>query len=126
LRTTHKTAPASVGFQALQLGQLDYIVAITVFSGLLILLVLAEAIRTRGWKGLVDFDYMDLRNLIIAASRRGEGIAAAADYKGSSGNATGKRAETVALKIGRIRVVHGGPHLVFSGLGKLGKSRESL
>jgi hypothetical protein len=88
--------------------------------------VSAEAIRTRGWKGLVDFDYMDLRNLIIAAPGGGEGIAEAADYKGSSGNTTRKRAKTVAHKIGRIRVVHKGPHLVFSGLGKMGKSRESL
>ena len=93
--------------------------AITVFNSLLILLMLAEAIRTRGWKGLVDFDYMDLRNQEAKGLQR---LRIIKDHRGCHG----KRVKTVAFKIGRIRVVHRGPHLVFSGLGKLGKSRESL
>lgn len=119
-----QAATASVGFQALQLGQQEYIIGITIFNGIIIMLVLAEAVRTRGWKGLVDFDYMDPRNLIIASSRGGEGIAVAADYKRAWGKTAQKRGKSVAHQIGRIRVRHKGSHLVSAELENWMKAAE--
>jgi hypothetical protein len=107
-----QTVPTLVGSQALRLGQGTYIIAITIFNGLIVLLVLEEAIRTRGWKGLVDFDYMDPRDLIIASSRGGKGIAVATDDRGLSGNTAEKRVKNLARDIGRIRIVQRGSQLV--------------
>jgi hypothetical protein len=86
-----QAATAAVGFQALQLGQREYIIGITIPNSIIIMLVLAEAIRTRGWKGLVDFNNMDRRDPIIASSRGGEGIAVAADYKRAWGETAKKK-----------------------------------
>ncbi|KAF2830468.1 hypothetical protein CC86DRAFT_443456 [Ophiobolus disseminans] len=71
--------PARVYVYALQFGQPGYIYAIFSLNLLVILAVLAEAARTYGWSGLGRFNYLDPRDLIIAASRGGADIAQAAD-----------------------------------------------
>lgn len=80
-----ETAPASITLNALQIGERQYIIAITVFNVFLILVVIAEAIRTRGWKTLIDFNYMDPRDFVIGSSRGGQGLAKAADFVESVG-----------------------------------------
>ena len=74
-----KTAPAIIKLNAFQIGEGRYIIAITVFNAFLILVVIVEAIRTRGWKTLVDFNYMDPRDLVIGSSRGGQELAKAVD-----------------------------------------------
>lgn len=70
---------ASVYVYALQFGQRVYIYAIFILNALIIIATVEEAIRTRGWRGLGRFNYLDPRDLIIAASRGGPRLAAAAD-----------------------------------------------
>jgi hypothetical protein len=72
-----KTAPVFITLNAFQIGEGRYIIAITVFNAFLILVVIVEAIRTRGWKTLVDFNYMDPRYLVIGSSRGGQELAKA-------------------------------------------------
>ncbi|KAH7083251.1 hypothetical protein BKA63DRAFT_148453 [Paraphoma chrysanthemicola] len=71
--------PARVYLYALQFGQPGYIYAIFSLNLVIILAVMAEAARTYGWSGLGRFNYLDPRDLIIAASRGGAEIAEAAD-----------------------------------------------
>jgi hypothetical protein len=71
--------PAKVYVYALQFGQPSYIYAIFSLNLLIILAVVFEAFRTTGWSDLGRFNYLDPRDLIIAASRGGGDIAAAAD-----------------------------------------------
>lgn len=71
--------PARVYVYALQFGQPGYIYAIFTLNLLIICAVLVEAVRTYGWASLGRFNYLDPRDLIIAASRGGAEIAQAAD-----------------------------------------------
>jgi hypothetical protein len=71
--------PATVYVYALQFGQPGYIYAIFALNLLIIFAVVFEAVRTVGWSKLGRFNYLDPRDLIIAASRGGADIAAAAD-----------------------------------------------
>jgi hypothetical protein len=71
--------PARVYLYALQFGQPGYIYAIFTLNLLIIFAVLVEAVRTYGWSALGRFNYLDPRDLIIAASRGGTEIAEAAD-----------------------------------------------
>ncbi|OAL52327.1 hypothetical protein IQ07DRAFT_610041 [Pyrenochaeta sp. DS3sAY3a] len=71
--------PARIYVYALQFGQPGYIYAIFALNLLIIVAVVCEAIRTVGWAALGRFNYLDPRDLIIAASRGGADIARAAD-----------------------------------------------
>jgi hypothetical protein len=71
--------PAKVYVYALQFGQPAYIYAIFALNLFIIFAVVFEAVRTAGWAKLGRFNYLDPRDLIIAASRGGADIAAAAD-----------------------------------------------
>lgn len=70
---------AKIYVYALQFGQSPYIYAIFSLNLLIILAVVGEAVRTRGWSSLGRFNYLDPRDLIIAASRGGRELADAAD-----------------------------------------------
>ncbi|KAF2036699.1 hypothetical protein EK21DRAFT_95931 [Setomelanomma holmii] len=71
--------PARVYVYVLQFGQPGYIYAVFSLNLLIILAVMVEATRTYGWSGLGRFNYLDPRDLIIAASRDGAEIAEAGD-----------------------------------------------
>lgn len=71
--------PAKVYIYALQFGQPAYIYAIFCLNLLIIFAVILEALRTTGWQNLGRFNYLDPRDLIVAASRGGAEIAQAAD-----------------------------------------------
>lgn len=71
--------PARVYVYALQFGQPAYIYAIFTLNLVIIFAVMVEATRTYGWAALGRFNYLDPRDLIIAASRGGAEIAQAAD-----------------------------------------------
>jgi len=61
------------------LGEKIYIIAAFVFNMLLLLAILAEAVRTRGWARLPDMDYADLRHVVHASSAGGSLIAESVD-----------------------------------------------
>lgn len=63
---------ATVQLTAIAFGGIKYNIAIFAVNIAVIMLLLIEVIRTRGWKGLPDFDVADIRHLIIAASEGGK------------------------------------------------------
>lgn len=63
---------ATVQVTAIAFGGIKYNIAIFVANIAVILLLLIEVIRTKGWKGLPDFDVADIRHLVIAASEGGK------------------------------------------------------
>ncbi|KAF2465424.1 uncharacterized protein BDR25DRAFT_306583 [Lindgomyces ingoldianus] len=73
------TQTARVYVYAIRFGQPAYIYAIFGLNLCIIVAVAAEAVRTRGWKRLGRFNYLDPRDLIVAASRGGHGVADAGD-----------------------------------------------
>ncbi|KAF2277086.1 uncharacterized protein EI97DRAFT_375880 [Westerdykella ornata] len=78
-KTFTQKRDVQVYLYGLQFGQRVYIYAIFVFNLLVLGAVAGEAVRTRGWRELGRFNYLDPRDLVIAASRGGEGVAWAAD-----------------------------------------------
>jgi hypothetical protein len=76
------SAPTVVHVEALRVGSRDYIIASASITVMIILLVVAEAIRMRGWKALPVFDYLDTRMLVVGASRGGHEIAEYAEREG--------------------------------------------
>jgi hypothetical protein len=74
-----KIVPAIVVVDALQIGEAQYIWIIVLLNTIIFLIVGGEALRTRGWHGLTDFNYMDPRNLVIGSSRGGSDLADVAD-----------------------------------------------
>ncbi|GAD99659.1 hypothetical protein PVAR5_8381 [Paecilomyces variotii No. 5] len=71
--------PAQVQVSALRVGSRGYIIASAAITGVITLLVIGEAIRVRGWRGLPEFDYLDNQMLVVSASRGGKWIADYAD-----------------------------------------------
>lgn len=59
---------------AIAFGEIKYNIAVFAANIAVILLLLIEVIRTRGWKGLPDFDISDVRQLIVAASEGGKDL----------------------------------------------------
>ncbi len=70
---------ATVIENAFAFGQPGYVIAIFALNLLIIFVVVFEATRTMGWSELGRFDFLDPRDLIIAASRGGTEAARAAD-----------------------------------------------
>ncbi|KAK6981541.1 hypothetical protein R3P38DRAFT_2808021 [Favolaschia claudopus] len=60
---------------AMRLGTLRYIILAASLNFLIMLIYVEELIRTRAWRGLQEFDYTDLSNIIVAVSRGGNDIA---------------------------------------------------
>ncbi len=67
--------PAIVEIHALRYGSGLYIYLTFAINTAIILLLAEEALRTRGWKNLLYFDYMDPRSLIIGGSMGGCAVA---------------------------------------------------
>lgn len=66
-----ESRPAVVQRQAMRIGEDAYVHALFVFNILIILVMLFECFRTRAWKDLVLFDYMDVEWLTIGGFRGG-------------------------------------------------------
>jgi hypothetical protein len=63
----------------MQVGQTLYIFVELVINIVILIIVIAEAIRTKGWRDLSKWDYMDIRSVVISSSRGGKDIATDAD-----------------------------------------------
>ena len=70
--------PAVVQIHAFRYGSGLYIYLTFAINTAILLLLAEEALRTRGWKDLLYFDYMDPRSLIIGGSMGGYAVAHAA------------------------------------------------
>ena len=66
---------ATLQVQAFVFGSAIYVYLIFMINTAVILVLIEEAFRTRNWKGLSSFDYMDPRSLIIGSSMGGKAVA---------------------------------------------------
>ena len=78
------SVPATVQVNAIRLGTDAYVYAIFAANTFVILCVLLEALRTRAWKDLSGFNYLDPRCVAVAASGGGVGLAIMARSRVSS------------------------------------------
>jgi hypothetical protein len=53
----------------MQIGQRVYVYVEIVLNCIVLLIVLKEGIRTRGWHGLGVWDYMDTKTLVISTAK---------------------------------------------------------
>lgn len=67
--------PTTVLIPSIRIGGSAYIYIIAVINFAYLTLYLIELARTRGWKALQRFDYMDIKTLIVGTSMGGTSIA---------------------------------------------------
>lgn len=94
---------ATVEVQAFAYGSAVYIYLVFAINTVVLLLVLGEALRNRGWKDLLHFDFTDPRSLIIGGSMGGHGIARLANTAWTDHRKPSYK--YASPEIGRIRVV---------------------
>jgi hypothetical protein len=91
--------PTTALITSIRVGEPIYIYAIAAINFLLVLVFLLEAARTKGWKGLKKFDYMDIKSVVIGTSIGGTAIANAAArraYASDQARWDGSAADSVA------------------------------
>ncbi|RAH51505.1 uncharacterized protein BO95DRAFT_510025 [Aspergillus brunneoviolaceus CBS 621.78] len=84
------STPATVTVEAFRVGSHPYIVCVFGTSLALLLVVAAEMGRTRLWRGLPRWDYMEMKMVVAAASNGGRGIAERAAEKGWAADEVGR------------------------------------
>ena len=110
------SAPTVVHVEALRVGSRVYIIASASITIMIILLVVAEAVRMQGWRALPAFDYLDTRMLVVGVSRGGYKIAEYADREGDKDMGSvpivwrGEALDDVGLI--SVRIPHGDKSLV--------------
>ncbi|KAI9703567.1 MAG: hypothetical protein M1836_007337 [Candelina mexicana] len=86
------STPTTALLQSVRLGEPAYIYIIGAINFAILILYLFELARTRGWKGLQRFDYMDIKSVIVGTSMGGTSVANATrqahDLKQSRWNGT--------------------------------------
>ena len=77
LMITNDSVPSNVTSEeaAIVFGTPVYIYLIFITNLIIFLVYLAEALRTRGWRDLTTFNYMDAKTVIVGTSMGGTGIA---------------------------------------------------
>ncbi|KAF4990192.1 hypothetical protein FGRMN_8613 [Fusarium graminum] len=60
---------------AIVIGEQKFAIAAFALNMIVVALFILEAIRTRGWKGITEFDPSDIRHVMIAASEGGGNLA---------------------------------------------------
>ncbi|KAF4970158.1 hypothetical protein FSARC_2755 [Fusarium sarcochroum] len=65
----------SVRVTAIAIGEKRFAIAAFALNMVVVALFILEAFRTRGWKGLTEFDPSDIRHVMIAASEGGGALA---------------------------------------------------
>ena len=123
------SADMVVQYSAVRLGEAAYIYATLAINIVLFIITVEEAIRTRNWKGISLFDYLDLKSVIVAASAGGTGIADECRSKHAEGKLWDGDVASREVADTRVKLVlgkgHGkedeeegaevGPAIVFAG-----------
>ena len=73
--------PARALLMAVKIGEPAYVYASFAINLLVVLVVIAEAIRTRFWNGLPLFNSLDVKSAILGASAGGTALSDAADAR---------------------------------------------
>ena len=95
---------AMVDFRALRVGDRKYINAIGIFNLCIVLLFLMATLLTNGWKGLLRFNYVDVKTVVVGTSMGGNaiGIAAREVHQSKESVWTGDGADRI---VGQIPVI---------------------
>ncbi len=120
--------PTTALIMSIRVGEPIYIYAIAAINFLLVLVFLAEAARTRGWKGLKKFDYMDVKSVVVGTSMGGTLIANAAARRACASDQApwdGSAADSVAGNVA-VRFDHRDDALalVYDGKKDVGSSKS--
>jgi hypothetical protein len=62
-------AEAAVSVESMQPGQRVYVFVEVGLSILSLVFLVVEGWRTKGWRGLTEWDYMDVRCLVLGAGK---------------------------------------------------------
>ncbi|KAE8448319.1 hypothetical protein EG329_009563 [Mollisiaceae sp. DMI_Dod_QoI] len=99
--------PIHIVVNALSIGTGPYIYTITTINTLVLLLVIFEAVRTKGWKGMPRFNYMSLKSTVVSSSMGGETVGRKAEeiHKSAgqtwTGNAKDRKNGNIAVRLKR-------------------------
>jgi hypothetical protein len=66
--------PASLTIDALSIGTASYIYIVAGMNAAVVLVVLFEALRTKGWKGMPRWNYMSVKSTVVSSSMGGREI----------------------------------------------------
>ena len=69
---------ATVDFRALRVGERKYIYAIAILNLCIVLVFFTATIFTNGWRGLLRFNYLDVKTVVVGTSMGGVDIGTAA------------------------------------------------
>ncbi|TVY83395.1 hypothetical protein LSUE1_G003240 [Lachnellula suecica] len=78
--------PVSVTVDAVAVGTSYYIYIVAGINATVVLAVLFEAVRTKGWKGMPRYNYMSVKSTIVSSSMAGRAVG---DKSGCLHDATG-------------------------------------
>ncbi|KAL8732307.1 MAG: hypothetical protein Q9166_002879 [cf. Caloplaca sp. 2 TL-2023] len=100
------TVDAHLTVQAVRLGEIKYVVATFAVCSLLLVAVVIEACRTKFWKWLPQWDFMDTTTLILSSAIAGEDLVVELCRNHREGQMqwtgrSGDRATKVELSLGR-------------------------
>lgn len=70
-----QTTPVRVKRSAIAFGELPFSVSVFAINSVIIMAFIVEVIRTKWWRGLPKFDMSDVRQIAMAASEGGKGLA---------------------------------------------------
>ena len=71
---TSSLVPANLTYSAVRIGDKGYIWATLGINLVILIIAIEEIIRTKNWRRLALFDYLDLKSVIIAASAGGPAV----------------------------------------------------
>lgn len=100
--------PIRIVVQALSIGTGPYIYTVAGINAFILLLVIFEAVKTRGWKGMPRFNYMSVKSTIVSSSIGGNTVGKKAEgvHKSAgqawNGNANDRKNGNIAVKLRRI------------------------
>jgi hypothetical protein len=86
-----RTVDVQVTVSAVRFGQPVYVYSMFVMNTLVVLAMVAEAVRTRGWRGLWGWNYCDFRDLVVASARGGEELLSGVEGDKRRGDGKGVR-----------------------------------
>ena len=119
-------------YSAVRFGDDRYIYATLVINIVLFIIAIEEAIRTRNWKDISQFDYQDFKSVVIAASAGGKDIAdechARHKYEMKwEGNPDSKEAAGIRVRlISHATDTAQGPAVVLAGTGSDESEKKSI
>ncbi|KUJ22646.1 uncharacterized protein LY89DRAFT_636845 [Mollisia scopiformis] len=100
--------PITIVVDAVLIGTAPYIYTVAGINAAVLLLVIFEGVRTRGWRGMPRFNYMSVKSTVVSSSMGGNAVARKAEgiHKSSgqswTGNANDRKNGNIAVRLRRV------------------------